>query len=146
MSRTPPCLGLPLAAICSLALLAVPRVVAHDLDLVGEAVNLVLVFAPPVIWVAVVLARRVPNPLLTLGAVGLCYGLLAAITHQILWNRALDEEPRLGGNLADLPDTAQTAIMRGFAAGSSIVTGIVVGLIAGAVATVIQRTRTKASH
>ncbi|TCO24903.1 hypothetical protein EV652_108439 [Kribbella steppae] len=136
-----PQLGLPVSAIVLLALLAVPRVVAHDLDLVGPAVNLVLVFAPLVIWLVVVLAKRVPSPIVTLAAIGLAYGVFLAIGHQVLWTWAVDEEPRLGGNLADAPDAVQALVVRGFAVVSSIVTGLLVGVAVGIVAWLITRAR-----
>ncbi|MGW9307802.1 hypothetical protein ACWGRK_09245 [Saccharomonospora azurea] len=52
-------LGLSPLAVAALALLAVPRVIAHDLGLVDPGFNLVLVFALPLVWLVVVLARRV---------------------------------------------------------------------------------------
>jgi hypothetical protein len=134
-------LGLPFPVILLLALLAVPRVVAHDLDLVGPVVNAILVFAPLVIWLVVVLAARVPNPLLTLTVIGVVYGVFLALGHQILWTWAVDDEPRLGGNLANLPDAVQTLIFRGFAVISSLVTGTLVGLAVGAVALLLNRLR-----
>lgn len=130
-------LGLPLAAIIGLALLAVPRVVLHDLGLIsaGTFVNAALVFLPPAIWVAVVLVRRVPNPFFTLVAVGLAYGVFLAVGHQLLWDVSFaDSPPRLGGNLADVDPAVQNIIIRAFAAGSSLVTGTVVGVVAGAIA------------
>jgi hypothetical protein len=134
-------LGLPFPVILLLALLAVPRVVAHDLDLVGPVVNAILVFAPLVIWLVVVLVARVPNPLLTLTVIGVVYGVFLALGHQILWTWAVDDEPRLGGNLANLPDAVQTLIFRGFAVISSLVTGTLVGLAVGAVALLLNRLR-----
>ncbi|WP_460663614.1 hypothetical protein [Kribbella swartbergensis] len=134
-------LGLSFPVIFLLALLAVPRVVAHDLDLVGPAVNAVLVFAPLAVWLAVAVAARVPNPIWTLTVVGLTYGVLLAIGHQVLWTWAIDEEPRLGGNLADVPESVQALIFRGFAVISSIVTGTLVGTAVGVVAWLINRAR-----
>ncbi|GAA2113873.1 hypothetical protein [Actinomadura alba] len=128
-------LGMPLPVIVALAALGVPRVVAHDLDLVGGGVNAVLVFGPVVIWIAVVLWRRLPNPFATLLAVGLVYGALLAVTHQILWNEAFGEDPpRLGGNLeGELSPAVESLVVRTFAFGSSVLTGVLVGVIAGAV-------------
>lgn len=134
-------LGMPSSAICALAALGVPRAVAHDLELVGPAVNAVLVFAPVAIWIAVVLWRGVPNPFPTLLAVGAVYGLLLAVTHQILWTEAFDgDRPRLGGELEGrLPPAVETALMRTFASGSGLVTGAMVGAITGAVAWLAAR-------
>ena len=134
-------LGLPFAAIIGLALLAVPRVVLHDLGVIteGTAVNALLVFAPPLIWIAVVLWKRVPNPFLTLLVVGVFYGVLLAATHQLLWGAAFgDSLPRLGGNLAGLAPAAQEIIMRVFASVSGVFTGAIVGAIAGLIAWGLQ--------
>ncbi|GGM51032.1 hypothetical protein GCM10011608_39910 [Micromonospora sonchi] len=139
-----PALGLPLLALFGLALLGLPRVVLHDLGLVhGRTfVNLLLVVLPPVVWVLVVLAKRVPNPFLTLLVVGLLYGVLLTLTHQLLWGFAFDEPPTLGGNLSDLAPGAQTIIIRVFAAISSLFTGVIVGVVAGVVAWGLSRVRT----
>ncbi|BCJ66257.1 hypothetical protein [Polymorphospora rubra] len=132
-----PTLGLPLLAAISLALLGTPRVVLHDLDLIQEGtfVNALFVFVPPVVWIAVVLWKRVPNPFITLLVVGLFYGVFLALGHQLLWNVSFaDNPPALGGNLSDLDPTAQSAILRTFAAISSVFTGVIVGAITGLIA------------
>jgi hypothetical protein len=127
--------GLPLYALPALALLAVPRVVLHDLDVIqeGTAVNALLVFLPPVVWVAVVLRARVPNPFLTLLAVGAWYGVFLALGHQLLWEASFgDDPPRLGGNLAGrLSPGAEEVVLRAFAAVSSLFTGVLVGAVTG---------------
>ncbi|MGW4116436.1 hypothetical protein ACWEFJ_36650 [Actinosynnema sp. NPDC004786] len=122
--------GLPATWLWTPALLGVPRVVAHDLRLVGPAVNAVLVFAPLVIWVAVALWRRVPNPFVTLLAVGVCHGVLLAATHQLLWTQALADVP---------PPVFGEAVLRIAAALSSLVTGTAVGAAAGVVAWLVAR-------
>ncbi|ONK14406.1 hypothetical protein [Streptomyces sp. MP131-18] len=130
-------LGLPPVAVIGLALIAAPRVVLHDLDIIeeGTPVNALLVFGPPVIWVAVAWWRRVANPFLTLLAVGLAYGMLLALGHQLFWERSFgDDPPALGGNLSDLDPTAQTVILRVFAVSSSLFTGVLVGAVSGLVA------------
>lgn len=130
-------LGLPLAAVVALALLAAPRVVLHDLDIIeeGTPLNAVFVFVPPLVWIAVVLVKRVPNPFLTILAVGACYGIVLALGHQLLWDANYgDDPPQLGGNLADLDPTAEAVIIRGFAVVSSVFTGVIVGAITGLIA------------
>jgi hypothetical protein len=132
---------MPLWAICALAVLAVPRAVAHDLELAGRGVNALLVFAPLVVWIAVALYRRVPDPFLTLLAVGAVYGLLLAVTHQVLWTEAFDgDRPGLGGELEGrLTPAAETAVLRTFAFMSSLVTGVLVGAATGALAWLAAR-------
>lgn len=130
-------LGLPLVAIIGLALLTAPRVVLHDLGLIheGTGVNALFVFLPPVVWIVVTLAAKVPRPFVTILAIGICSGLFLALGHQLLWGVAFaDSPPRLGGNLADLDPALQAIVFRSFAALSSIITGAVVGAITGLVA------------
>jgi hypothetical protein len=134
-------LGMPVTTVVGLAALGVPRVVAHDLNLVGPALNAVLVFLPILIWLGVVLWRRVPNPFLTLVSIGGVYGVLLAITHQLLWSSAYgDNPPRLGGNLAGtMSPGAEEVLMRAFAFGSSLFTGVMVGVAVGAVGWLLSR-------
>jgi hypothetical protein len=134
--------GLPLPVVAALAALAVPRAALHDLDLGGTGLTAALALGPPAVWIAVALVARVPRPLITLGAVGVAYGVLLAITHQVLWVEAFDgDPPRLGGNLADAPGWAHSVVTRGGAVVSSIVTGTLVGVAAGVVATLLARAR-----
>ena len=135
---------LPVLALIALALLGIPRVVLHDLDLLheGTAVNLVFVAVPLLVWVAVVLARRVTRPFTMLLLVGLLHGAMLAVTHQLLWNAAFDgAPPQLGGNLADLDSTAQAIILRLTSVPSGLVTGALLGAITGAAAWLLSRRR-----
>ncbi|WP_017597900.1 hypothetical protein [Nocardiopsis lucentensis] len=135
-------LGLSFPVLVLLALLSVPRVVLHDLSVLEEGtfVNGVFVFVPPLVWIAVVLVRRVPNPLVTLLAVGLISGVFLALGHQLLWNVSWgDDPPALGGDLADLAPAAQAVIIRGFAVVSSLVTGTIAGGLCGLAALALQR-------
>ncbi|WP_152361542.1 hypothetical protein [Microlunatus speluncae] len=134
--------GIPLVGLIGLALLAVPRVVLHDLGLIHEGtfVNLLLVFAPPAVWVAVAVLARVPKPLLTLVIIGGCYGIFLALGHQLLWDVAWgDSPPVLGGAFADASPAASALLLRGGAVISSLVTGLVVGLLSGLVAWLVGR-------
>jgi hypothetical protein len=137
-------LGLSPIAILGLAALGVPRVIAHDLQLVGPAVNALLVFVPIAVWLAVVLGKRVPNPFVTLLAVGAAYGVLLGLTHQVLWSASFDAPPTLGGNLAGtLSPATEAVVLRTFAFGSSLLTGAGVGAATGAVGWLLSRlTRT----
>ncbi|GAA1103186.1 hypothetical protein [Nocardiopsis metallicus] len=144
-SRQPgerPGLGLPFLAVVTLALIAAPRVVLHDLGIIQEGtfVNSLFVFVPPLVWIAVVLWRRVPNPFLTLLTVGAVYGVLLMLGHQILWNTTWEgAPPSLGGNLSGLSPALQEVFTRGFAALSSLVTGTLVGAVCGLVAWAIGK-------
>jgi hypothetical protein len=95
-------LGLSSPAIILLAAIAAIRVPLHDLGIVpdGSVVAGLLVFVPLTVWLVVVLRRRVPNSLLALTAVGLAYGVMLAVIHQLLWVAAYaGNPPDLGGNL-----------------------------------------------
>jgi hypothetical protein len=87
--------------------------------------------------------ERVPNPLLTLAAVGLAYGVMLAVMHQLLWGAAFGGNmPSLGGNLEGILAPGQeTAVFRVSAVFSSLMTGTVVGAVTGAVAWAISRLR-----
>lgn len=133
--------GLRWYGVLLLALLAVPRVITHDLGLAppGSAINALLAVLPPVIWVLVVLLRGLPRPLLSLLAVGAVYGVLLGLGHQLLWAQAFDGgTPQLGGRLEDLPPAVHALITRGAAMLSSLFTGVALGIVAGAVAAGLQ--------
>ena len=131
-------LGLPVPAIVLLAALAVPRVVTHDLGVFPEGSfgNSLLVFVPPLLWLAVVLRRRVPSPL-----VALAYGAMLDVGRQLLWAAAWDGgRPSLGGNLQGVRAPGlEAAIFRASAFFGGLVTGTVLGAIVGVVAWTIER-------
>lgn len=134
--------GLSMFTIMLLALLGVPRVIAHDLQWVDPHgfINRLLVFIPPIVWILYVLGKRhsIKHPFVPLMVIGAVYGLLLGITHQLLWNMTFETPPALGGNLADLPAVAGSFLTRTFAFISSVVTGTVVGIISGIAATMLH--------
>uniref|UniRef100_UPI00037F88A9 hypothetical protein n=1 Tax=Saccharomonospora saliphila TaxID=369829 RepID=UPI00037F88A9 len=134
-----PALSLP--AVVGLAALGVPRVVAHDLDLVGPVGNAVLVFVPVSLWLVVVVGCRVVRPFRTLLSVGAAYGVLLAVTHQVLWIAAHGgRPPRLGGNLAGvLSPMWEQVVLRVLASASGLLTGVAVGAAVGVVAWALVR-------
>lgn len=135
-------LGLSMSTLFILALLATPRVIAHDLKWLesGSFANMLLVFVPPLIWLVVVLLKTI-KPFKALLFIGMFYGILLGITHQIFWNVSFDESPTLGGNLSDIPPIANAIIIRTFAFFSSLITGTVVGIITGLIGLLINRFR-----
>lgn len=129
-----PAVGVRPRTVVALAALGVPRIVAHDLGLAGAVVNAVLVFVPLAVWIGWVLWRRVA-PLPALLSVGVVYGILLAITHQLLWTAAFDDPPELGGNLAGRFSPAiEDLVLRVASVSSSILTGVLLGAVAGVVA------------
>jgi hypothetical protein len=138
-------LGLSVSAIILLAAIAAIRVPLHDLGIVqeGSVAAGLLVFVPLAIWLVVVLQQRVPNPFLALTVVGVAYGVMLAVVHQLLWVAAFDgNPPSLGGNLEGVLDPGLEAVVfRVSAFFSSLATGTVLGAFVGAVAWVIERLR-----
>lgn len=135
--------------VIALALLGAPRVILHDVGVIheGTALNLLLVIVPPLAWIIVAVAARVPRPFLTVLVVGLLYGVVLGLVHQLLWGVAFPGgAPALGGNLADLDPTVQALIVRGAAAVSSVFTGAVVGVLTGLVAEAVRALLRLAGH
>jgi hypothetical protein len=142
MSRRPRILGFSWPVLVGLAALAAPRVVLHDLGVIAEGtfVNALLVFVPPLCWIAAVLWKRPARPFPTLVVVGLLYGIFLAVGHQLLWDTAFGgPAPSLGGRLAEIDPAAQEGILRTAGVLSSLVTGTLVGVVTGAVAAVLNR-------
>ncbi|HET6658834.1 MAG TPA: low temperature requirement protein A [Rubrobacter sp.] len=65
----------------------------HYLHVGGAVGHVVVTILIAALWVGVVVIGGVPNPLLTLVAVGAMYGVLAILLQQIIWNLIL-EGPR----------------------------------------------------
>ena len=125
-----------------LGLLAAPRVIFHDLDLVqeGTAVNAALVFVPLIIWIGVAVFRA-PSPFLTLLAAGGVYGVCLAFFHNVFWGRAFaGDPPSLGGNLAGrLEPGTEELVLRAAMTVSSLFTGLAVGAICAQLAWALAR-------
>lgn len=123
----------------ALAAVAVPRAVVHDLRLISfdSILYTALAIIPWLTWLVVALFWKTKKPLRDFIIVGLAYGLLLALTHQLLWDVSWGSNPpELHGNLENKFDPAVEAILLRTAAFiSSIVTGLVAGLAFGLVAT-----------
>jgi hypothetical protein len=134
-----------LHTIVLLAAIAALRVPLHDLGIVseGSVTASLLVFVPPAIWLAVVVQRRVPNPFLTLKAIGVVYGVMLAVIHQRLgWRRTTAARRVSVAHLEGvLAPGVEAVVFRLSAFFSSLVTGTLVGAVAGAVAWAIKRLR-----
>ena len=128
-------MGLPLLALVALAALALPRVILHDLHVIDEPdpLNWILVFAPVAIWVAVAVAKKVPNPFLTVLVIGAFYGVMLVVTHQLLWDIAFEGSPPALGNSG-----IATAIPRLASIPGSLFTGALVGAVGGLIAWGLQ--------
>lgn len=131
-------LGLSLPIIVGLAALALPRAIAHDLKLIDEThlISAFLVYIPLATWVVVALWKKVPKPFLTLCAIGLAFGIMLAITHQLAWASFWDGTvPQLDGNAqGKLSPATEEVVLRIATFISSIITGLIMGAAAGAIA------------
>jgi hypothetical protein len=134
---------LPLMYVVLLAALTLPRVVAHDLGLIviDSPVYTALAVAPLLIWLSVAVFRKTQRPFFDFIVLGLVYGLLLGLTHQILWDASWGgKPPHIGGNLTGkFSPVAESLILRAFALGSSIVTGLVFGAAFGVVAVIASK-------
>ncbi|MDR5700166.1 hypothetical protein [Agromyces aerolatus] len=128
-------LGFSILALVGLAAIGVPRVILHDLHLLGEASGLtwVLALGPVVLWIILAVVRRVPNPFLTVLVIGAIFGLMLVITHQLLWDVAFQGNPPA---LGDGP--AASLLPRIAAIPSGLFTGAIIGAIGGLIAWGIQ--------
>ena len=131
-SRRPPYFfGMPLLLLAGLALLGMPRAVLHDLHLIGERspATWFLALAPVAIWIAVTMLVRSPRPFLTVLVIGLMFGVLLVLTHQLLWDAAFSGNvPAVGsGPAAEL-------IPRLAAIPGGLMTGAAIGAIGGLLA------------
>lgn len=134
-------LGLPVWALLALSLVAAPRVVLHDQGIGTDGpVAGLLAIGPMAVWIAVVVWSRARSPLLALLVVGLGYGVVLAVVHNLFWDEVFaDGAPVLGGNLeGELSGGAEEALLRGAMTLSSVFTGAAVGLVCGLVATLLQ--------
>lgn len=123
--------SIPFVALLGLALLAIPRVVVHDLKMVplDSGFYRALAIAPLVIWLGAAMFWKTSRPVRDFLVLGLCFGVLLGVTHQVLWDAAWGgNTPHIGGNFeGKLSPLVESLVLRGFALGSSLVTGLVFG-------------------
>lgn len=134
----------PLWFLLGLASIGLPRVIAHDMKWLepGSLVEALFALIPALIWIVVVCwkTKSASQAFYWLLSVGLGYGLLLAITHQIFWSITFTHPPTLGGNLAEIP-ILSWFIPRVFGVMSSLLTGSVMGLLLGSIGALINRFR-----
>lgn len=133
--------GVSFLSIIFLALLAVPRVVLHDLGWLTEGtfINSLFVFVPVLIWVAAAVWCEDAHPFRMLLAAGIVFGIMLALVHQVFWTVSFPDVPKLGGNLAGAPDYISIIVTRTAAVVSSLVTGTMMGVLLGGVAFIIRK-------
>jgi hypothetical protein len=136
---------LSIAAIIFLAALAIPRVFVHDLHLASfdSLLYKTLAVGPLVVWLIVAIARKSKKPFYDFLLVGLVFGLLLALAHQINWDASWgNNTPHIGGNLAGkFSPLAEGLTLRTAAIISSVMTGLVFGSAFGLVALIGSKLR-----
>lgn len=116
-----------IAALGAIALVRPLLSMAGAYDSLGGAAGRVMVTVLiAAVWVGVVVVRRVPNPLTTLAASGLAYGVFAILLQQVMWNLVLGEVP------PEAPDSAPILVVSWVAI---LVTNTIYGAFLGLVAT-----------
>jgi hypothetical protein len=128
-------LGLPVIALIGLAAIALPRAILHDLHIISDSGPLtwILALGPVAVWVAVAVTKRVPKPFLTVLVIGIFYGIMLVITHQLLWDYAYEGDPPTLGN-----SSMAAVIPRLFAVPSGLFAGALTGAVGGLIAWGIQ--------
>lgn len=133
-------LGIHWFELLALSLLGLPRIIFHDLSIIREGtfINSLFVFIPAVIWILYLIIRGVPRPFTAMLLLCLIYGVVLAITHQLMWSGVFPNGIALGGNLSHL-NGLSAIIPRIFAFFSSLATGAVLGVILGSVTWIISQ-------
>lgn len=123
--------SIPFLIIVLLAALAIPRVVIHDLhalplDSIGYKALAIIPFA---LWVLVALLGKSKRPVHDFLVLGLVFGLMLAITHQITWDASWgNNPPQLQGNFEGaLSPAIESLLIRTSAVFSSLITGLALG-------------------
>lgn len=135
-------LGFSFLALVALAALAVPRVILHDLHVIAQndILNWVLALGPMAIWIAATVVKKVPNPFLTVLTIGVIFGVMLVITHQLLWDSAFQgDQPAIGDGPGAVVIPRIAAVFSGMF--TSALTGAVCGLIAWGIQVATKRTK-----
>lgn len=131
--------------IVILAAIAVPRVVIHDLHILplDSPGYKALAIVPFVIWGLVALFGKSKRPLYDFLILGIIFGLMLAITHQLTWDTSWgNTPPQLHGNLeGKLDPVVESLLLRTGAFISSLVTGLALGGVTAIIAWVSFRVR-----
>lgn len=135
----------PLWLVLGLVALTVPRAIVHDLKLLPftSLPYIILAVTPWLIWLAVALLHKTKKPLMQFLIIGLTYGVVLGITHQLLWDMSWgNNPPQLHGNLeGQLDATLEAFVLRCAAFASSLATGVITGFIFGVIATAAAKIR-----
>lgn len=121
-----------------LAILGLPRVVVHDLHLFDlESIPYkILAIVPFVTWGLYALFGKSKRPIYDFMLLGLIFGLMLAVTHQLTWDASWGSNPpQLHGNLEDTFDPMiESVLLRSAAFISSILSGMMFGGVCALVA------------
>lgn len=138
----PRAFGMPVLALIGLAMLGLPRVILHDLHIIDSAhpLSWILSLGPVAVWVVVTVTRNVPRPFLTVLTIGVIFGVMLAVTHQLLWDNLYAEHPefRVQDGIAGIVPRL-TVVPGGLFAGAAL--GALGGLVALATQVALGRNR-----
>ncbi|MEY8561146.1 hypothetical protein AALF85_10620 [Jeotgalicoccus halotolerans] len=134
-------IGMRIIEIIFLVLLGIPRTILHDLSLIEEGtfINLLFVFVPILVWIVYILFRNDKAPAFSIFILCVLYGVILAVTHQLLWAHSFPGYIQLGGNLSELSGALSTFIARSFAFISSLMTGALTGLVLSMIIWVLSK-------
>lgn len=137
-------LGMPVVTLIALAMLGVPRVVLHDLHIIDSAhpLSWILSVGPVAVWVAVAVALKVPRPFVTVLTIGLIFGVLLILTHQVLWSYLYAKNQDFPNDDGAVAVVSRLAVVPGgLFAGAAL--GALGGLIAWGLRAVLYRNRNR---
>lgn len=140
---------IPLWILVLLALISVPRVIVHDLDILplDSVLYQFMAIIPLAIYLGLAILRHNKRPIYDFLVLGLFYGVFLATIHLVLWDASWgNNPPTLGDKLEGVLDpAAEIALFKAAVLHSSIVTGIVLGGVFGLIALTAQKIRLKRS-
>jgi hypothetical protein len=135
----------PLLLVIMLAIIMIPRVVLHDLRVIplDSVWYKIAAVGPLVAWLGFAVFGRTRRPFYNFLLVGLCFGLLLGVTHQLLWTASWGTNPpHLGGNLAGtMSPIVEELVLRAAAFVSSLGTGLIFGMAFGLIAVAASKLR-----
>jgi hypothetical protein len=140
---------MPVWLVTVLVLLMLPRTLLNELGVVTEGTlpYYVLALTPFAIWLAVAVVRKNQKPMADFLMLGLLFGLLLAVVHQLLWNSGsavTQHAPQIAIDIAaNFDPGARELVTRLVSVGISLVIGLGSGLVIGAIALVASFVRSK---
>ncbi|HEU5121447.1 MAG TPA: hypothetical protein VFT59_01260 [Candidatus Saccharimonadales bacterium] len=143
---------MPVWLIVALVALMLPRTLLNELGVVAEATlaYYVLALTPFVIWLGVALLRKTKKPMMDFLILGLLFGILLAVIHQLFWavgSAVSQHAPQFAIDFASQFDPAwRELITRSISVCISLIIGLGSGIIFGAIATISTLIRSRGAR